>query len=103
MSKDFAFGALNRHKVLDGIWISADNSPVAAFDVGWQKDRDGVWVSSTTNLDESAFVVKRLDGLFTDGNPTGRQFRFRFSNSEYDRWFRLKLYSLYFHVNPLIQ
>lgn len=102
ITKDFAFGKLNHHKVLDRMWISADNSG-ADFSVAWQKDRDGVWVSSTVTLNDSSFVVKEMEGLFLDNMPLGRQFRFRFSCANADKWFRLKLYSIYFTVNDLIK
>lgn len=103
VTKDFTLGRLNNHKVLDKFWISADNSTSSEFYVAWQKDRDGVWVSSSTPLNDSSFVVRELDGLFLNNDPKGRQFRFRFSNSELERWFRLKLFSIYYRVNELIK
>ena len=103
VSKDFALGRVNNHKFLERVWLTADNSSISTFEFGWQKDRDGVWVSSVTALNESPFVVKELDGLFLNEVPLGRQFRFKLSASVLDTWFRVKLYSIYYRVNELIK
>ena len=103
VTKDYPLGQLNHHKVIERFWLTASSSPATNFTTAWQRDRDGVWYSSTTALNESPFVVKELDGLFLNETPRGRQFRFKFSNSDMDTWFRLKLFSIYYRVEELIK
>lgn len=102
ISKDFTLGAINNQKTIDRLWISAAGNGPSEFNIGWQPDRSGVWYSTSTALNTTAFVNKEVEGLFETLN-IGRQLRFRFSASDPDREFRLKDYSVYYTVNPLIK
>jgi hypothetical protein len=101
-TKDFTFGEINKHKVIQRLWITADNGGLDSFGIAWQANRDAVWVSTSTTLNDSNFIVKEVNGLFETQYP-GRQFRFRFTGNELDKYFRMKLYSIYYKVNPLIK
>jgi len=101
-TKNFSLRALNNHKVLNRIWITAEGNGVTDFGVAWQANRDGVWHSTTTSLAGSDFVTKEVEGLF-ETQYLGRQYKFRFSGNELDKYFRLKLFSIYYTVNDLIK
>lgn len=102
ITKDYTFGAINNHKVINRLWITAGNNGMANLGIAWQANRDGVWNSTTTALNGSSFVIKEVDGLFESQYP-GRQFRFRLNSSELSKYFRLKLFSVYYKVNALIR
>lgn len=102
ITKDYTFGALNNHKVIDRLWLISNDSASADFGVAWMADRDEVWNSTTTSLSNTVFVNKEVDGLFESAYP-GRQFRLKFSSSELEQYFRLKDFSVYYRVNDLIK
>jgi len=101
-TKNYPLGSLNNHKVINRIWINADGDGVQDFGVAWQANRDGVWHSTTTSLAGSDFIVKEVEGLF-ETRYLGRQYKFKLSGSELDKYFRLKLFSIYYTVNDLIK
>jgi len=101
-TKDYTLGAVNNHKVIQRMWINAEGNGVSEFDIEWQADRNGTWYSTSTALSGTSFVIREVNGLFEDYN-LARQARFKFSADEADKDFRLKIFSLYFDVNPLIQ
>lgn len=101
-TKDYTLGSINNHKVLDRLWINAENNGVNNFGVAWQANRDGVYNSTTTSLSATSFIIREVDGLFESQYPS-RQVRFKFSGSELNKYFRLKIFSLYYHTNPLIK
>jgi hypothetical protein len=100
-TKDFTWGVPN-HKRMDRFWIMADSGGVDDFGVAWQKDRLGTWTSTTTALNASTFIVREVEHMY-DSPAVGRQFRFKFSAGELEKVFRLKLYSIYYTINPLIK
>jgi len=102
ITKDYSFSAINNHKVINRLWITAENNGMADFSVAWQANRDGVWNSTTTPLNASGFTIKEVEGLFEQQYP-GRQFRFKFTGNELSHYFKLKLFSLYYTVNPLVK
>ena len=101
ISKDFTWGVPN-HKRMDRFWIMAENGGVDNFGIAWQKDRNGIWTSTSTALNSSAFVVREVEHMY-DSPAVGRLFRFKFSAGELEKYFRLKLYSIFYTVNPLIK
>ena len=101
-TKAYTFGQLNNHKVINRVWIAADNSGLTALNLAWQANRNGVWNSANTTLVAPSFINKEFEGLFETQYP-GRQFNFRFSASELSRYFRIKFFSIYFTINPLIK
>jgi hypothetical protein len=100
-TKDYTLGKFDNHKVLQRVWITADGGGTSNLGVAWQADRSGVWESTTTSL-SGTFNIKEVDGLFEDNYPV-RQVRFKFSNSELDTDWKLKLFSLYYKINDLIK
>lgn len=100
-TKDFTF-ALNKHKVFNRLWITADDSTTSDFEVAYQADRDGVWNSTSTSISSGNLTIKEVEGLF-DGYKTVRTSRFRFTNNEKGSVFRLILFSTYFTINELIK
>jgi len=101
-TKDYTLGSVNNHKVIDRMWINAGGNGVDALDISWQADRAGTWYSTSTALSGTSFVIREVDGLFENYN-LARQARFKFAADEIDRDFRLKMFSLYYTVNPLIK
>lgn len=101
-TKDYTLGAVNAHKVLNRLWINADSGGVGSLSIDWLPDRAGSWYSTSTALSGTDFVIREVEGLFETYN-LARQVRFRFSANEVDRDFKLKLFSIYFEVNPLIK
>jgi len=101
ITKDFAF-TLNNHKVFNRLWITADDCDVQDFNVSYMKDRSGVWTSTATTLNSGSFTIKEVEGLFDDYD-SARIGRFKFNNDEAGNWFKLKLYSLYYVISPLIK
>jgi len=101
-TKNYPLGALNNHKVINRVWIAAENNGIQDLGVAWQANRDGVWHSTTTSLAGSDFVNKEVEGLF-ETQYLGRQYKFKISGSELDKYFRLKLFSIYYTVNALIK
>ena len=101
-TKSFAFSAVNNQKVLNRIWVTADNSGMSKLNIGWQAERDGIWHSTGTSLSGANFVIREVEGL---GFPSlaKRQFSFGVAGNELDKYFRLKLLSIYFTTNPLIK
>jgi hypothetical protein len=101
-TKDFTFGNLNAHKVVQKLWLTAEGNGPSAFGIAWQANRDGVWNSTTTPLSGASFIIKEVEGLFENQYPA-RQIRFKFTSSELAKTFKMKLFSIYFRVNPLIK
>ena len=101
VSKDFYWVTL-ADKVIQRFWVSADINGVSNLGLAWQKNRNGVWVSKYTALNASTFVMREVEGLF-DTKAVGRQFRFRVSAGELNKGFKLKMFSIYYDVNPLIK
>jgi hypothetical protein len=102
VSKNFTLGQVNNHKVLDRVWIAAENSGLANLGIEWQANRDGAWHGSSTTLSATSFINREVEGLFETQYP-GRQFAFKFTGNELGKYFRLKMFSLYFTVKPLIK
>jgi hypothetical protein len=101
-TKDYTLEAINNHKVIQRMWINAEGNGVSEFDIQWEPDRNGTWYSTSTALSGTSFVIREVNGLFEDYN-LARQARFKFSADEVDKDFRMKIFSLYYDVNPLIQ
>lgn len=101
-TKDYTLGSVNNHKVINRMWVNAEGNGVNELDISWQADRNGTWYSTSTALSGTSFVIREVDGLFETYN-LARQARFKFAADEIDKDFRLKIFSLYYDVNPLIQ
>jgi hypothetical protein len=101
-TKDFTLGDVHAHKVINRVWVSAENTGLYIFRIDWQSNRNGTWSGANTSLATSAFINKEVEGLFPSGN-LHRQISFRLSSNTLNKIFRLKMFSLYFTINPLIK
>lgn len=101
VSKDFTYQAPNQSKALNEIWVDATNDPNAAsfgaaysIDVGYSADKSSVFTSSTVAIAASASFVNAKVPM-PAGWALGKYFRFKFSNSTADEYFRINGYTTY--------